>query len=44
MSLQTYCRKPLVRISPETNIIEACQLMAQNNTGCLIAEQKGNRR
>lgn len=41
MSLQTYCRKPVVRISPETNITEACQLMEQNNIGCLIAEQKG---
>ena len=41
MSLQTYCRKPVVRISPETNITEACQLMKQNNIGCLIAEQKG---
>ena len=41
MSLQTYCRKPVVRISPETNITEACQLMEQNNIGCLIAEHKG---
>ncbi len=41
MSLQTYCRKPVVRISPEINITEACQLMEQNNIGCLIAEQKG---
>ena len=41
MSLQTYCRKPVVRISPETNITEACQQMAQNNIGCLIAERDG---
>lgn len=41
MSLQSYCRKPLVRISPETNIAEACRLMEQNNVGCLIAEQEG---
>jgi CBS domain-containing protein len=41
MSLQTYCRKPVVRISPETNITEACQLMEQNNIGCLIAERDG---
>ncbi len=41
MSLQTYCRKPVVRISPETNIAEACQLMEQNNIGCLIAEREG---
>lgn len=41
MSLQTYCRKPVVRISPETNITEACQLMEQNNIGCLVAEREG---
>jgi CBS domain-containing protein len=41
MSLQTYCRKPVVRISPETNITEACQLMEQNNIGCLIVERDG---
>jgi CBS domain-containing protein len=31
----------VVRISPETNITEACQQMAQNNIGCLIAERDG---
>ena len=41
MSLQNYCRKPVVRIAPETNITEACQLMEQNNIGCLIAERPG---
>ena len=41
MSLQTYCRKPVVRISPETNITEACQLMEQNNIGSLIVERDG---
>jgi CBS domain-containing protein len=41
MSLQTYCRKPVVRISPETNITEACQLLEQNNIGCLVAEREG---
>jgi len=41
MSLQNYCRKPVVRISPETNITEACQLMEQNNIGCLVVERAG---
>ena len=41
MSLNSYCRKPVVRISPETSITEACQLMEQNNIGCLIAEREG---
>ena len=41
MSLQEYCRKPLVKIAPETKIVEACQLMEQNNVGCLVAEREG---
>ena len=41
MSLQSYCRKPLVRIEPEASISEACQLMDQHNIGCLIAERHG---
>jgi len=41
MSLQSYCRKPLVRVAPDANITEACQLMEQNNVGCLIAEREG---
>ena len=41
MSLHSYCRKPVVRISPETNITEACRLMEHNNIGCLIAEREG---
>ena len=41
MSLQSYCRKPVIRVAPDTNIAEACQLMEQNNVGCLIAEREG---
>lgn len=41
MSLKSYCRKPVVTISPETSITEACQLMEQNHIGCLIAEREG---
>ena len=41
MSLQSYCRRPVVRVPPEANITEACQLMEQNNVGCLIAEREG---
>jgi CBS domain-containing protein len=41
MSLQSYCRKPVIRIAPEATITEACQLMEQNNIGCLIAERQG---
>jgi CBS domain-containing protein len=41
MSLQNYCQKPVIRVAPDTNITEACQLMEQNNVGCLIAEREG---
>jgi CBS domain-containing protein len=41
MSLQNYCRKPVIRVAPDTNITEACQLMEQNNIGCLIVEREG---
>ena len=37
MSLQNFCRKPLVRIALDTNVVEACRLMDQNNVGCLVA-------
>ena len=41
MSLQIFCRKPLVRIALDTNVVEACRLMDQNNVGCLVAEKEG---
>lgn len=41
MSLQNFCRKPLVKVSPDTNITEACRLMEQNNVGSVVAEQDG---
>ncbi len=44
MSLENYCKKPVVKISPETNILEACRLLKENNVGCLIAENEGKLR
>ena len=41
MSLQNFCRKSLVKVSPDTNITKACRLMAKNNVGCLVAEKDG---
>lgn len=41
MSLQPFCHKPVIKITPETSITEACHLMEQNNVGSLIAEQNG---
>ena len=39
MSLQPYCRKPVIKIAPETSITEACHLMEQNNVGSLVADE-----
>jgi CBS domain-containing protein len=41
MSLENFCRKPIVKISPDANIIAACRLMAEKNVGCLVAENEG---
>jgi CBS domain-containing protein len=41
MSLQHFCRKPVVKISPEQNIVEACRLMAEKHVGCIVAETDG---
>ena len=41
MSLQEFCRKPVIRVSADANITEACRLMEQKNIGCLLAENNG---
>jgi CBS domain-containing protein len=41
MSLEKYCRKPLIKIVPDTAITEACHLMEQYNVGSLVAEKDG---
>ncbi|HEY7714683.1 MAG TPA: CBS domain-containing protein [Candidatus Binatia bacterium] len=41
MSLENFCRRPLIKVSPDTNIGEACRLMEQNNIGALVAERDG---
>ncbi len=41
MSLQNFCRKPLIKVSPDTTITKACRLMEQNNIGCLVVEEDG---
>jgi CBS domain-containing protein len=38
MSLEIFCRKPVVKILPERNVAEACRVMEENNIGCLIVE------
>lgn len=37
MSLQKFCERPVVTVSPEQNIVEAGQLMREKNVGCLVA-------
>lgn len=44
MSLQNFCQKPLVKIAPDRNILEACRLMEDNGVGCIIAEDNGKLR
>jgi CBS domain-containing protein len=41
MSLENFCRKPVVKILPERNVAEACRVMEENNIGCLIVEDNG---
>lgn len=38
MPLHRFCQKPVVKIAPDNNIIEACSLMATKNVGCLVVE------
>jgi CBS domain-containing protein len=37
MSLQKFCERPVVTVSLEQNIVEACRLMREKNVGCLVA-------
>jgi len=37
MSLQKFCEHPVVTVSLEQNIVEACRLMREKNVGCLVA-------
>jgi len=41
MSLRNFCQKPVLKISPEKNTWEACQVLKENNVGCLIVENDG---
>jgi CBS domain-containing protein len=41
MSLQEFCQRKVISISPECNIVEACRLMESNNIGCLVVQEKG---
>ncbi len=41
MSLQKFCERPVVTVSPEQNVTAACQLLREKNVGCLVAVEDG---
>ncbi|HXG52446.1 MAG TPA: CBS domain-containing protein [candidate division Zixibacteria bacterium] len=41
MSLRDFCRKPVLKISPESTVLEACAILKRANVGCLIVERDG---
>lgn len=41
MALRNFCHKPVIKITPEKNILAACQLLKEYNVGCLIVESDG---
>ena len=41
MSLEKFCHRTVVSVSPTDNIQEACQLLRTKNIGCLLAEEDG---
>jgi CBS domain-containing protein len=41
MSLERFCQRPTVTITPENTIREACQLLEERNVGCLVVEEQG---
>jgi CBS domain-containing protein len=41
MSLQEFCQRPVVTISPRSTIADACHQMAQNNIGCMVVQEDG---
>jgi CBS domain-containing protein len=44
MSLQKFCERPVVTVSPEQTITAACQLLREKNVGCLVAVEDGKLR
>ena len=44
MSLQQFCQRPVITVSPAQTIVEACQLLQEKNVGCLVVEEAGKLR
>ena len=41
MSLQQFCDRAVVTVSPDQPIAEACQLLQEKNVGCIVATEGG---
>jgi CBS domain-containing protein len=41
MSLQEFCQRRVITISPGRNVADACRLMAQYNIGCMVVQEDG---
>jgi CBS domain-containing protein len=41
MSLQKFCERPVVTITPDQPIVAACKLLSEKNVGCLVAVENG---
>jgi len=41
MSLEMFCKRPVVSVSPRSTVYEACQLLKEENLGCLVAQEDG---
>ena len=41
MSLEMFCKRPLLTISPGSTVYDACQLLKDENVGCLVAQENG---
>lgn len=39
MSLQQFCKRPVVTIGPDQPIAEACRLLQEKNVGCVVATE-----
>lgn len=41
MSLDMFCKRPVVTISPESTVYEACRYLKDKNIGCLVVQEDG---
>ena len=41
MSLQKFCQRSVITITPEQTILAACQALREKNVGCLVVEENG---